>query len=207
MKQLSYAQNKVDYIVYHNPSQVQELIENFGYEAPEDAHDLVETTKLLIQKKGKTIITALLALHPDAKAILKMNASKEDNFCGSCSSFTYLPEDNYCGGCGHVNYTGQDSLLERLQEMDTQSIQKYYKEVVSKANKNPKNTQLAEKVQTIWEVIKERVASPKENKDDTVAPENSFLKHMVRTDIAVAGVIFITGFLIGCTVKLRTSNG
>lgn len=197
-----FAQNKIAYIVYSRQNKARELVQSYGYEAPKDVHSLVETVKLLVKKKGRKVIKDLIQIHPDKKAILKFAKPNEDNFCGGCGNSTYIPEDNYCGGCGHVNFTGSTDIgkfLDRLVEMNTEELEKYYQDIFKKANDNPQDTQLADEVQLVWNELRQRMNLPE--KEEEKSEENSFCKHLVKSELAIAGVILVTGILIGSAFK------
>ena len=163
---------------------------------------MVETVKLLVKKKGRKVIKDLIQIHPDKKAILKFAKPNEDNFCGACGNASYIPEDNYCGGCGHVNFTGSTDIgkfLDRLVEMNTEELEKYYQDIFKKANDNPQDTQLADEVQLVWNELRQRMNLPE--KEEEKSEENSFCKHLVKSELAIAGVILVTGILIGSAFK------
>ena len=204
-KRQQFAQNKIDYIVYSNPQKVGALLYNYGYQVPNDVHDLVKAIKLLIKKHGKQVISDLLKLHPDSKAILSATEPQEDHFCGACSS-SYNPEDNYCGSCGHDNYTGEFSIkdyLDQLSKMSTVELKDYYGNLLNKANKQPENKQLSDQLHLTWDALLKRLKvaeKEKELKKDK-PKEESYFKHLIRTDWAIAGVILFAGILIGTAVK------
>ncbi len=218
MKQTkAHAQNSIDYIVYSNPSKVATLLENFGYEAPKNSHDLVKATKLLIQKEGKKVIAQLLEIHPDKAAILKINQSaKEDLFCGVCSSYSYLPEMNLCKGCGHSYYDGSDKtqFLEQLEGKSTKELEKYYEKVIKKFNRNPDNSNLAEEVELVWQELKRKKTAEKQGTDIEQKIEASInantkknSKGELSSQILILGLTFIGGVLVGNALKPVFVNG
>ncbi|MBQ21686.1 MAG: hypothetical protein CMD31_13105 [Flavobacteriales bacterium] len=202
-----FAQNKIAYIVYNRQKEARELVNEYGYEAPKDVHSLVETVKLLVKKKGIKAIKDLLYIHPDKKAILKYTQPEEANFCGACGNSTYLAEDNYCGGCGHVNFTGSTDVgkfLNSLENMETAALEKYYTEVLNKANKNPGDNQLADEVQLVWNQLRERMNKTTEKDDASENGEQeecSFCQHVKKSELVIAGVILATGILIGSAFR------
>jgi len=202
IKRSRFAQNKIAYIVYGNQKEARKLVYDYGYEAPKDIHGLVDTVKLLVKKKGRKVIKDLILIHPDKRAILKLAQPSEDNFCGGCGNHSYLPEDNYCGGCGHVNFTGTTDIgqfLDQLIEMNTTELEKYYQDIFKKANQNPQDSKLADEVQLVWNELRQRmnIAEKEEEKPE----ENSFCKHIAKSELAIAGVILVTGILIGSAFK------
>ena len=112
-KRSRFAQERIPYIVYGNPSGVRKLIHSYGFEVPENIHDLVDAARELISLERRDAVLDLIQLHPDKGAILK--ATEQDSFCGACSSYSYNSEDNYCTGCGHMNYDDEPN------KADTQS--------------------------------------------------------------------------------------
>ena len=203
-KRSGFAQNKIAYIVYSKQKEARELVNNYGYEDPKDVHSLVETVKLLVKKKGRKVVKDLIQIHPDKKAILKYSQPEEDNFCGACGNSTYIPEDNYCGGCGHVNFTGSTDIgkfLNRLENLDTEALEKYYREILNKANKSPEDNRLADEVQLVWNELRQRMEGIKKEKEEEKTEENSFYKHVKKSELTIAGVILLTGILIGSAFK------
>lgn len=201
-KRSRFAQNKIAYIVYSNQKEARKLVHDYGYEAPKDIHSLVETVKLLVKKKGRKVIKDLLFIHPDKRAILKLVKSKEDNFCGGCGNHSYLPEDNYCGGCGHVNYTGNTAIskiLDQLTAMGNSELEQHYQEILQKANANPKDTQLADEVQLVWNELRQRMNYAE--KEEETPKKDSFCQHITKSEITIAGVLLVTGILIGSAFK------
>ena len=199
-----FAQNKIAYIVYNRQKEARELVNSYGYEAPKDVHSLVETVKLLVKKKGIKAIKDLIQIHPDKKAILKYGKPEEDNFCGACGNSSYIPEDNYCGGCGHVNFTGSTDVgkfLSRLENMETEALEKYYQEVLNRANKSPGDNQLADEVQLVWNELRGRMNHAEEKEEEEKTEECSFCKHVKKSELAIAGVILATGILLGSAFK------
>lgn len=199
--------NKIDYIVHGNPKKAKKLVYDYGYETPHNIDELSETVKLLVKKKGRKVVKDLLFIHPDKNILLKLNQPKEDSFCGACGNASYLPEDNYCGSCGHSNYTGKTNLrdfLDQLIEMNSSELETYYQEVLSKANKNPKDTNLADEVQIVWNELRQRMNPEKEEEKEQ---ENFFRKHVIKSEIAIAGVILVAGILIGTAFKSSKQNG
>lgn len=206
-RQSRFTPNKIDYIVFGNPKEAKQLVHNYGYEPPRDIEGLSETVKLLVKKKGKKVVKDLLGIHPDKNIILRLNQSKEDSFCGACGSSSYIPEDNYCGSCGHSNYTGKVDIgdfLDQLVEMNTAELENYYQEVLSKSNKSPKDMKLADEVQIVWNELRQRMNAPeKEEKKE----EGSFYKHVIKSELAIAGVILVAGILIGTAFKSSKQHG
>lgn len=206
-RQSRFTPNKIDYIVFGNPKEAKQLVHNYGYEPPRDVEGLSETVKLLVKKRGKKVVKDLLGIHPDKNIILRLNQSKEDSFCGACGSSSYIPEDNYCGLCGHSNYTGKVDIgdfLDQLVEMNTSELENYYQEVLSKSNKSPKDIKLADEVQIVWNELRQRMNAPeKEEKKE----EGSFYKHVIKSELAIAGVILVAGILIGTAFKSSKQHG
>ncbi len=167
-KRSRFAQNRIDYIVFGNPKGAAQLVYDYGYEMPENLHDLSRAVRQLVRKKGRKAVKKLISIHPDRKAILKVERNKEDNYCGMCSSYSYNTCDNYCGGCGHSHYDGKGDkkgFLARLVDMGTQQLKIYYENVVRKSNNNPEDPALSEEVEMVWNVLRQRKQKQDQEED------------------------------------------
>ena len=157
-----WAQNRIDYIVYHNPKGVLKLIDELGYEAPRHPKELALATRELVREEGQKAVLALLALHPDRKAIMAISQPKteEDTFCAACSHYSFSPEDHFCQACGHNAYDGRSpaEFLAQLTSMPQAELQSYYDNLIHKANLSPENTLLGEEVRMVWNELRLRKA-------------------------------------------------
>lgn len=172
-----FAQNKIAYIVYSNPTATAALIEEYGYEAPQDPHQLVDVTKDLVKKKGIGVIKSLLQIHPDKKAILSLNQV----------------EDSYCG-CGQANYTGTDKAeyLESLSKLSLIELEKRYDTLKKKSSETPENATLSEEVQLVWNELRLRKKEEKPKKTKTYQIEK----------LVLLGAALIAGIVIGSMNKV-----
>ncbi|WP_010520464.1 hypothetical protein [Aquimarina agarivorans] len=201
------AQNKIDYIVFHNPKKVSELLYNQGYEPPKDPIALSEAIKELSRKKGRTFIEDLVQLHPDKQTILSVNQSKAISNCGACKNDSYNTEGNYCKSCGHSNYMGsgdEDSFLGQFEDYKDNELEKYYRDIVRKSNDAPENKNLAQEVQMIWNEIRKRKEKPSKPEQ---SPKEYQRKLISRDDLILIGVVFCAGALVGHGLKFNSSNG
>lgn len=198
-----FTQKRIDYIVYGNPKAVRNLVEEFGYEAPKDIHNLVSASRQLIRKKGRKAVKELIKLHPDRSAILKIEKTKEDSYCSACNSYSYNPEDNYCGVCGHSHYDGSGekaTFLEQLVGMDTSKLGKYYKDLLQKSNKTPLDQNLAEEVQlTFQELIKRKKETIGDQKTDDTIHDRIVLKY--QDGMLILGLTLVAGIIVGTSFK------
>lgn len=200
------AQNKIDYIVFHNKKAVAELLYNQGFEPPEDAVSLAGAIKELSRKKGKKFIEELLQLHPDKKAILSLNPKFNASDCRACSSKSYITAKNYCSSCGHSNYIGsgdEDSFLGQFESYKDKELAQYYKKAVRKSNEDPKDKTLSQEVQMIWNEIRVR----KENKAKESVTLYKKVQLISRDDLLLFGIVFISGVLVGHGLKFNTNYG
>ncbi len=195
-----FAQNRIDYIVYSNPKGVSQFLYDYGYEPPENLHDLVKATKILVQRKGKKVVRKLINIHPDRKAILNTQPKKEDNYCGACNS-SYNPEDSYCGQCGHSNYDGEGDkkeLPDSLADMGIVELEAHYENILEKSNANPQDTALADQVQTTWNELRQRKKHDTEEEKEETPEQNP--RHE-REGLIILGLVFIAGIWVGLTLK------
>lgn len=206
-KRSKHAQNRIAYIVYSNPKATRALIDQHGYQPPKQIHDLVGATKQLIRKKGHTVIKELLEAHPDRKALLSLEKTKEDRFCGACNSHAYAPETQRCKGCGFSSYTGEEKFIDQLIDMSILEIERLYQNTVTKSNKDPQNTNLSEEVRLLWNELRKR------KKDEEDNPKNDQLFHHLSDGITVKpkeamiilGLTLVAGGLIGSAFNYQRS--
>ncbi len=207
-KTKGFAQNSIDYIVYNNPISVRKLLYDCGYDPPKNSHHLVKATKELVQKKGKSIITQLLAVHPDKKAILALKtADKKKGSCNACSNDSYQDEDNFCGGCGHSNYMGsgdEDSFLDQFTDTPDAKLEKYYTRIVKKSNSSPEDQKLASEVQVVWNELRQRrLLQPETHQEKTKDTTPTVQKHdpFKREELLWIGMSFLGGFVLCSVLK------
>lgn len=201
------AQNKIDYIVFHNPKKVSELLYNQGFDPPKDPIGLASAIKELSRKKGKKFIEELVQLHPDKSTILSLNKSKTTSSCGACKNDTYNSDGNYCANCGHSNYMGsgdEDSFLSQFESYTDGALEKYYRGIVRKSNTDPENTTLAQEVQMVWNEIRQR----KEKNNKTEKTESKPKQQLIsRNELVLLGIVFFAGALVGHGLKFNFNNG
>jgi len=196
------AQNSIDYIVLSNPAPVRKIIYDCGYEAPRDLHVLVNATKELIQEKGTSVITELLKVHPDKKAILGLEATEKKKSCHSCNNDSYNDEANFCGSCGHSNYNGsgdEDSFLDQFSDASDKEVKPYYDRIVKRSNSRPEDQKLASEVQMVWNELRQRKLIQKDAAPtDTLSKKVSSIS---KDELFLLTGIFIAGFLVGSNLK------
>lgn len=200
-------QNRIDYIVYHNPDEVSSLLYQYGFEPPKDHEHLAEAVKELARKKGRKVIKELIQLHPDKDAILKLNEPKEDGFCGACSNDSYNTESNFCSSCGHSNYAGsgdEDSFLNQFGGYKDKELEKYYQGIVKRSNADPENKNLAQEVQMVWNELRTRKEALKKEEEPKTEQPKSF--GVTKDDLILFGVVFIAGALVGHGLKFNVTN-
>lgn len=209
-KRSKFIQNRIDYIVYGNPKAVSRLIYDYGYEPPESPHDLVKAAKILVQKRGRNAVKDLIKLHPDKKAILKVERGKEDSYCGACGSHSYQPSDNYCGVCGHSHYDGEGdkaTFLDQLVDMGKGELEEYYQSILRKSNSNPDDSNLAEEVQIVWNELRNRKDEEKQGDEKEEKEQSDF--RQAKEGLIILGLVFIAGVLVGSSLQTKTvaANG
>lgn len=206
-KRSKHAQNRIAYIVYGNPKATRQLIDQHGYQAPKQEHELVGATKQLVLKKGRSVVKELLQIHPDRDAILSLEQSKEDSYCGACSSYGYVPETQQCKGCGYASYTGENQFVDQLIDMSILELERLYQNTVSKANKDPKNTDLSEEVRLLWNELRKR----KKEDTKTTEPEkhtydlSEGLLIKPKEAMIILGLTLLAGGLIGSAFSNQRS--
>lgn len=212
LRKSKHAQNRIAYIVYNDPRAIRRLIDDQGFDPPENDHDLVKATKQLVRRRGRKVVKELLKVHPDRKAILRLEKIKEDSFCGACNNYSYDAEDNHCGACGHSNYAGaadKGNFLQQLLEMGMQELETLYDNTVKKSNKAPSDNNLAEEVRLIWNELRLRkkqglLPSKTVEITDASEPKNSGLSISPKQGLLLLSLTLTSGILIGTAWKFKT---
>ena len=201
------AQNRIDYIVFHNTDAANNLLFDYGFEKIESQQHLSQAVKELVKNKGRKVIKDLLAIHPDKAAILQVN-SVEDAKCPACNNNAFAKAENYCKSCGHSNYSGsgdEDSFLNQFSSYDDKGLENYYKGIVKRSNDAPEDKNLAQEVQMVWNELRKRKESKPEPKTATQEDQKGI--HISKDEMLLFGVVFIAGVLVGASIKLDLKNG
>ena len=201
------AQNRIDYIVFHNTEAANNLLFDYGFEKIESQQHLSQAVKELVKNKGRKVIKDLLAIHPDKAAILQVN-TVEDAKCPACSNNAFAKAENYCKSCGHSNYSGsgdEDSFLNQFSSYDDKGLENYYKGIVKGSNDSPEDKNLAQEVQMVWNELRKRKES--KPKPKTATQEDQKGIHISKDEMLLFGVVFIAGVLVGASIKLDLKNG
>ncbi len=189
------APNSIDYIVLSNPQPIRKMLYAQGYEVPNSIKGLVSAIKALIKQKGQPIVTALLAHHPDKKALLSLQHSGTTQ-CNACNHDGYNTEANLCRQCGHSNYNGsgdEDAFLDQFTDASNQQVKAYYDRIVKKSNANPEDQALANEVQLVWNELRQRKLLNKQEETPDAFTKYSSLKD----ELLMLTVVFIAGYLVG----------
>lgn len=198
-KAVTLAQNRIDYIVYHNPEKVSDLLDGYGFEVPDNPTHLAEAMRELVRRRGRKIIKELIEIHPDKQAILKLNTDTTKSVCESCQNDSYNNEENLCNSCGYSKYRGlgdQYSFINQFENYKLPELQNYYNRILKESNKNPNDKSLAQEVQLVWNELRTRKAIAKKQAEYT--PTNERLRFApTKEDLIIAGIIFFTGIVIG----------
>ena len=194
-----HALNKIDYIVYGNPSGAKQLLLTKGFKTYPNVRHNAAAIKQWVKEKGRNAIKDLLYIHPDKQVLLKLHREKEDSFCGACSNYTYHSGSNHCSSCGYSNFSEEDknTLLDELRDMSTLELKTYYKSLLKKSNQQPEDVSLAEEVQVVFNELKDQLAEGGKE-DESKQTRTSFITH---NEALVLGLTLITGVLIGSQLK------
>ncbi len=209
------AQNRIDYIVFHNTDAANNLLFDYGFEKIESQQHLSQAVKELIKNKGRKVIKDLLAIHPDKAAILQVN-TVVDAKCPACNNNAVVHTEhsrstraeNYCKSCDHSNNTGsgdEDSFLSQFSSYDDKGLENYYQGVVKCSNNAPEDKNLAQEVQMVWNELRKRKESKPEPKTTTQEDQKGI--HISKDEMLLLGVVFIAGVLVGASIKLDLKNG
>lgn len=159
--------NRIDYIVYSNPTGARNIIDKYGYQAPSNKRELCAAMKQLVREQGKPVIKELLLIHPEKEIILEAAGcnSKELNYCG-CQHSSYLPE------------LTSDGVLLLASTLSDENLLKALDTARSKANKDPKNEELKELVEVLQKEYDNRQKKNDKNNDeqkDSIFTDKNFL--------------------------------
>lgn len=196
---LKLAQNRIDYIVYHNTQEVADLLDSYGFEVPDNPTHIAQAMRELVRKRGRKVIKELIALHPDKETILKLNSDTNKSVCESCQNDSYNNEQDSCNSCGYSKYRGSGdeyNFVGQFEKYKLPELQSYYKRILNKSNASPSDKSLAQEVQLVWNEIRTRKTIAKKQAEYT--PTNEKLRFApTKEDLIIVGMIFITGVLIG----------
>jgi hypothetical protein len=189
------AQNRISYLVYHNPEGVRNLIAEYGYDAPTDEHELVKATKKLVREKGIDFTTALLKHHPERSAILGTCA---------CKSEEQAEQSNFCGACGTSNYDGLQPQVT-LDTMTVDQLELYYHELVAESREFPKDSSLARQIETVRSMLNainaaQAKGSAQEKKSADSAGTAPF-EFVNRSQLLGIGVAFFIGLIVAKSIS------
>jgi ribosomal protein L37E len=193
------AQNRIDYIVYHNIDKVSDLLDGYGFVVPENPTDLARAIRELVRKRGRKFIKELLALHPDKQTILKLNSVPVNSVCESCQNDSFNDSQNSCESCGYSKYQGSNTeynFMNQFENYKLPELQSYYDRILKESNKNPNDKKLAQEVQLVWNEIRTRKTIAKKQAEYT--PTAGKLRFgPTKEDLIIVGVVFFAGLVIG----------
>jgi len=193
------AQNRIDYIVYHNVENVSNLLDGYGFVVPENPKHLAQAIRELVRKRGRKIIKELIALHPDKETILKLHSTSNKSVCESCQNDAYNDTQNTCDSCGYSKSSGSTNeynFLNQFENYKLDELQIYYDRILKESNKNPSDKKLAQEVQLVWNELRTRKAIAKKQAENTPT-SGKFRFAPTKEDLIIVGVVFITGIIIG----------
>ena len=179
------AQNRIDYIVFHNTDAANNLLFDYGFEKIESQQHLSQAVKELVKNKGRKVIKDLLAIHPDKAAILQVN-TVIDSKCAACGKNAVVhtersrstKAENYCKSCGHSNYAGsgdEDSFLSQFSSYDDK--ENYYKGIVKRSNDAPEDKNLAQDTDGLERAAQTQGKQARTQNRNTGRPKrNSYIK-------------------------------
>ena len=205
---VTLAQNRIDYIVYHNPEKVSDLLDGYGFEVPDNPTHLAEAMRELVRRRGRKVIKELIEIHPDKQAILKLNTDTNKSVCESCQNDSYNNEQNSCNSCGYSKYRGsvdQYSFINQFENYKLPELQNYYNRILKESNKNPNEKSLAQEVQLVWNELRTRKAIAKKQAEYTPTKEKLRFAP-TKEDLIIVGMVFFTGILIGNGLTFKSKQ-
>jgi len=185
-------QNRIDYIVYHNPKAAHQLLYDKGYVPPDQPRALAATIKELVRKEGQQAITALLYIHPDKKAII--NALGTARYCTSCKQDSYIDASGECTSCKAAALASEDAFVTDYSLLDTPSLKERYQRLKQKAATDKTDTALSKEVEAAWNVLRLR---EKADTPSTIINADPDRVIVTQKQLLIFAGIFFTGMLVG----------
>lgn len=199
MDNLSYyplGQNRIDYIVFHNPEAAYQLLYNKGFSPPDEPTELAETIKELIRVNGQAAIEDLLHIHPDKKAIAAIINPKQ--YCQKCQKVVVKDSSGACIGCKSNTVT--DSFIAEFDGMETAELVQKKEGLLQKLQTDQSNTNLNKKVVQISKALEKRTAENSDPKPIVTSAIQLHTPPLTEQRLFVFGGIFIAGMLFGWMV-------
>jgi len=185
-------QNRIDYIVYHNPKAAHQLLYDQGFNPPDNPYDLAAALRELVRRQGQKIIEALLHIHPDKKAIATLLNGKQ--YCQKCKKEMRKDASGVCIDCKPKTLVLEDNYISTYAQMDTKNLQQHFDTVLKKSNAHPTDERLAREVHQAFQVLQSRKAnlntdqqSPDQKASDALLTEKKLL---IYAGVFTAGVLF-----------------
>ncbi len=210
---MTHAQNRIAYLVYSNPGPVRRLIDQRGFVPPGNVHHLVEATRQLVRRQGRSFTQELVRLHPDRKAILQVAQSGEKPPCPVCgrpSNASNTAEDHFCGACGHDQYSGvarEKDWLKELTNLDLDELEERYAAAVKRSDRSPEDKRLAEEVRLTWNALRKRKNEKQQEAEDKVeVPEIPEIRVTPKEAALVLAVTLVAGGLIGSAWGIKKTT-
>ncbi|WP_046756629.1 hypothetical protein [Kordia jejudonensis] len=205
---ITLAQNRIDYIVYHNSEKVSDMLEDYGFEVPENPKHLAEAMRELVRKRGRKIIKELIAIHPDKEAILKLEPKDNLSVCESCQNDSYSNATNSCNSCGFSNYISHQteySFTDEYEHLSAEELQKLYDKILKESNLNPSDRKKAETVQKLWNELRVRKAIARKKKQPSTST-GKFKFGPTKVDFMIIGVTLLIGIVIGSGLNFKSQK-
>jgi ribosomal protein L37E len=202
---ITLAQNRIDYIVYHNTNKVGDLLENYGFEVPENPTHLAQAMRELVRRRGRKVIKELIAIHPDKEAILKLESKSNLTTCESCQNDSYDSVSNSCSSCGFSNYISHQteySFTDEYEHLSAEELQKLYDKILKESNLNPSDRKKAETVQKLWNELRVRKAIARKKKQPSTST-GEFKFGPTKADFMIIGVTLLIGIVIGSGLNFK----
>ena len=185
-------QNRIEYIVYHNPQAAHQLLYDQGFTPPDDPYDLAIAIKELVRMQGEGTIEALLHIHPDKKAIASILNNKQ--YCQKCKKEVSKDASGACIGCTPKVLTLEDNYIGTYTQMDTPSLQAHFDRLLKQSNANPNDDALANEVYHSFQALQSRKATTKADRLAHSDPKPSE-KLLTEKNFLIYAGIFTAGFL------------
>ncbi|GGG36040.1 hypothetical protein GCM10011344_41160 [Dokdonia pacifica] len=185
---IGLGQNRIDYIVYHNIAEAQKLLYDAGFESPESPDDLVEAIKELVRKQGRTVIEALLKIHPDKKAILSIEGVSK--VCENCKTKLSDTKKSGCGSCKKAATLKEDDFISDPDSLEPSARLQV---LIGKHKGTSNKGELEKEIEQLWNSL--RTTSPKQPLAEETIPTNYNL--LTKKELCVYASIFGIGVLMG----------
>ena len=199
--------NRIDYIVQSDPAKTNQILKQYGFEPIYHRNHLAQAIRQLIREKGRVVIRDLLLIHPDRKAILRLEKPKQSILCASCKKkVDEEQDDQYCSTCSEANFldSHEKGVKEQLSELSKPELKQIFNRMLNESNADPGNKQKDEMMQVVWNELRKREG--KEDDSETT-PKKAWEFRLSWKELGLSlAIVLIAGYFWGNKERPITSH-